>query len=92
MFGYVSANWKELNDAQKKRYQAAYCGVCRRIREQSGNVSRLGLSYDMAFLGLLLSSLYEPEEEYRHIRQDGGKPYFRTKFSSNKKSAFANKS
>ena len=63
MFGYVSANWKELNEEQKKRYQAAYCGVCRRIREQSGNVSRLGLSYDMAFLGLLLSSLYEPEEE-----------------------------
>ena len=62
MFGYVNANWKELNDAQKKRYQAAYCGVCRRIREQSGNVSRLSLRYDMAFLSLLLSSLYEPEE------------------------------
>lgn len=62
MFGYVSANWKELNEDQKNRYQAAYCGVCRRIREQSGNVSRLGLSYDMAFLSLLLSSLYEPEE------------------------------
>ena len=62
MFGYVNANWKELNEEQKKRYQAAYCGVCRRIREQSGNVSRLGLHYDMAFLSLLLSSLYEPEE------------------------------
>ena len=62
MFGYVNANWKELNEQQKNRYQAAYCGVCRRIREQSGNVSRLGLRYDMAFLGLLLSSLYEPEE------------------------------
>ena len=62
MFGYVNANWKELNEEQKKRYQAAYCGVCRRIREQSGNVSRLGLRYDMAFLSLLLSSLYEPEE------------------------------
>lgn len=62
MFGYVSANWKELNEQQKTRYQAAYCGICRRIREQAGNVSRLGLSYDMAFLSLLLSSLYEPEE------------------------------
>ena len=62
MFGYISANWAELTDAQKKRYQAAYCGVCRSIRDRSGNVSRLGLSYDMAFLSLLLSSLYEPEE------------------------------
>ena len=66
MFGYVVANWKELNEDLQNRYQAAYCGVCRRIREQSGNFSRLGLRYDMAFLALLLSSLYEPEE-------DGGK-------------------
>ena len=62
MFGYVTANRQELNEQQKTRYQAAYCGVCRRIREQSGNGSRLGLRYDMAFLSLLLSSLYEPEE------------------------------
>lgn len=62
MFGYVCANWKELTESQKNRYQAAYCGVCRGILEHSGNVSRLGLRYDMAFLSLLLSSLYEPEE------------------------------
>ena len=62
MFGYVNVNWKELTDAQKTRYGAVYCGVCRRIREQSGNVSRLGLRYDIAFLSLLLMSLYEPEE------------------------------
>ena len=62
MFGYVNANWKELTKEQQHRYQAAYCGICRRIREQSGNLSRLTLSYDMAFLGLLLMSLYEPEE------------------------------
>ena len=62
MFGYVNANWKELDDAQKDRYQSVYCGICRRIREQSGQIARLGLSYDMAFLALLLMSLYEPEE------------------------------
>ena len=63
MFGYVSANWKELNKEQKNRYQSVYCGICRRIREQSGNLPRLVLSYDMAFLSLLLMSLYEPEED-----------------------------
>lgn len=62
MFGYVNANWKELDEAQKNRYQSVYCGICRRIREQSGQIARLGLSYDMAFLALLLMSLYEPEE------------------------------
>ena len=62
MFGYVSANWKELDKTQQDRYQSVYCGICRRIREQSGSLPRLVLSYDMAFLSLLLMSLYEPEE------------------------------
>ena len=63
MFGYVTASLKELDEETQKRYGAVYCGICRRIRLQSGNVARLGLSYDMAFLALLLMSLYEPEEE-----------------------------
>ena len=68
MFGYVNASWKELTAEEKQRYQAAYCGICRRIREQSSNLSRLSLSYDMAFLALLLMSLYEPEEESHNVR------------------------
>lgn len=63
MFGYVMANLPELSKEQRRRYQAVYCGICRRIREQSSNAARLGLSYDMAFLALLLMSLYEPEEQ-----------------------------
>ncbi len=62
MFGYVNANWKELTKQQQARYGAVYCGICRRIRVQSSHMSRLALSYDMAFLSLLLMSLYEPEE------------------------------
>ena len=62
MFGYVTASLRELTKEQQRRYSAVYCGICRRIREQSGQLSRLGLSYDMAFLAVLLMSLYEPEE------------------------------
>ena len=62
MFGYVTANYQELSKEQQQRYGAVYCGICRRIRVQSGNAARLGLSYDMAFLAELLMSLYEPEE------------------------------
>ena len=62
MFGYVTASLKELDKEAEKRYGAVYCGICRRIRIQSGQVARIGLSYDMAFLALLLMSLYEPEE------------------------------
>ena len=62
MFGYVTASYDELSEAQKSRYGAVYCGICRSIRQQSGQLARLCLSYDMAFLALLLMSLYEPEE------------------------------
>lgn len=62
MFGYVTANVGELTEGEKARYHAVYCGICRRIRIRAGQTARLGLSYDMAFLALLLMSLYEPEE------------------------------
>lgn len=62
MFGYVMASVKELSQDAKKRYTAVYCGICRAIRERAGKFARLSLSYDMAFLALLLMSLYEPDE------------------------------
>lgn len=62
MFGYVMANYPELTKEQKNRYGAVYCGICRAIRAQASNTARLGLSYDCAFLALILMSLYEPEE------------------------------
>ena len=62
MFGFVTASVKELDKIQQDRYGGVYCGICRQIRASAGQTARLGLSYDMAFLALLLTSLYEPEE------------------------------
>lgn len=62
MFGFVTASPKELNKQQQMRYNGVYCGICRQIRIRSSQTARLALSYDMAFLALLLMSLYEPEE------------------------------
>ena len=62
MFGFVMANIKELEKPRRKRYAGVYCGICRGIRNQCSQSCRLALSYDMAFLSLLLMSLYEPEE------------------------------
>ncbi len=62
MFGFVAANYSELSKEQQHRYSAVYCGICRQLRSRCSQLSRLSLSYDMAFLGLLLMSLYEPEE------------------------------
>ncbi len=63
MFGLVLASTGELNPQQKQRYQGMYCGICRNIGEQSSQIARLGLRYDMVFLSMLLGSLYEPEEQ-----------------------------
>lgn len=63
MFGFVMADIQALTEQEQTRYYSVYCGICRRIRVQSSNLARLGLRYDMAFLALLLMSLYEPEEE-----------------------------
>ncbi len=62
MFGFVAANLEELTQAEKDRYGAVYCGICREIRLRASSLSRLALRYDMAFLALLHMSLYEPEE------------------------------
>ena len=62
MFGYVAANGKDLDKSQRMRYSAVYCGICRQLRLACSEFARLGLSYDMTFLALLLTSLYEPEE------------------------------
>jgi len=63
MFGFVMADLKALKREERTRYNAVYCGVCRRMCQENGTISRFGLQYDMAFLALLLMSLYEPVEE-----------------------------
>jgi hypothetical protein len=63
MFGYVTADAQLLTPEQAARYKSCYCGLCRALREQYGQAARLSLTYDMTFLVLLLSSLYEPDEQ-----------------------------
>lgn len=63
MFGFVVAHKDGLTPEQLARYRGCYCGLCRALKERCGQLSRLTIHYDMAFLVLLLSSLYEPEEQ-----------------------------
>lgn len=64
MFGFVTASVKELDKAQQDRYGGVYCGICHGIKDCATQTARLGLRYDMAFLALLLMSLYEPQETH----------------------------
>lgn len=70
MFGYLVAAPELMTEPQLGRYRAAYCGLCRSLRARHGQISGLTLTYDMTFLVLFLSSLYEPEETNRggHMR------------------------
>ncbi len=63
MFGYMIANPNDLNEAEKQRYNEIYCGLCYRLGKQHGQLARLGVTYDLTFLILLLASLYEPAEK-----------------------------
>ena len=62
MFGYVLANRQALSEAELARYRGCYCGLCHAIGRAYGQPQRFALSYDLTFLVLLLSSLYEPPE------------------------------
>lgn len=65
MFGYLTADLNSLEQPQKDRYKGCYCGLCAALKRTHGVFGRLALTYDMTFLVLLLSSMYEPEEERR---------------------------
>ncbi len=61
MFGYVVPNQQELKYREYDLYHSYYCGFCRELKKRYGFLGQLTLSYDMTFLILLLSSLYETE-------------------------------
>lgn len=65
MFGYVIINREALSEAEFVRFRAHYCGLCHQLREQYGLSGCATLSYDLTFLQLLLTSLYEPKEDRR---------------------------
>ena len=63
MFGYINVNSQELSEENKEIYQSFYCGLCRRLRHYFGAKGQILLNYDMTFLVVLLTGLYEPQCE-----------------------------
>lgn len=63
MFGYVVVNKPELKIREFEEYRAYYCGLCKALKERAGASGQMSLSYDMTFLAILLSLLYESEEK-----------------------------
>ena len=63
MFGYIQANKKELKIREFEQYRSYYCGLCHTLKKRYGRRGQLLLNYDMTFLAMVLSDLYEPAEE-----------------------------
>lgn len=63
MFGYIIINKGDMKFKEFDIYHSYYCGLCQELKNKYGKLGQIGLSYDMTFLVMLLSSLYEPETE-----------------------------
>ncbi|MBQ9886972.1 MAG: hypothetical protein IJM37_08975 [Lachnospiraceae bacterium] len=67
MFGYVTVNKDELKVKDYERYRGYYCGLCHTLKRLYGATGRITLSYDMTFLVIFLTGLYEsmPDDEFK---------------------------
>lgn len=59
MFGYVNINKDNLSKENYNVYQSYYCGLCHVLKDFSGFKGQALLNYDMTFLIVLLTGLYE---------------------------------
>ncbi len=57
MFGYVRTDTPYLYIKDDILYRAMYCGVCKGIAEVCGHRARMGLSYDVTFMSVLLHNI-----------------------------------
>ncbi|MDO5402955.1 MAG: DUF5685 family protein [Eubacteriales bacterium] len=64
MYGYVVVNKPELKFKEYDLYRSYYCGLCDVLKREYGFCGQMSISYDMTFLILLLSGLYEPKTSF----------------------------
>jgi len=61
MFGYIIVNKAEMKYKEFDIYHSYYCGLCRKLKEKYGIWGQISINYDMTFVLMLLTGLYEPE-------------------------------
>jgi len=59
MFGYITVNKQEMKFKDFDIYQSFYCGFCKELKDRFGRAGQLSVSYDMTFLLILLTALYD---------------------------------
>src|SRR5690242_13659370 len=68
MFGYVTPCKMELKIKDYEKFKSYYCGLCKSIKINIGNIPRAALNYDMTFLAILLDSLDNSKSIYTKQR------------------------
>ncbi len=63
MFGYLLANIDILTKEEKNQYRSFYCGLCNRLRNKYGLTGASTLTYDLTFVAILLTDVYNPINE-----------------------------
>jgi hypothetical protein len=66
MFGYVRINKMDLTFREYEHYKAYYCGLCKYLKINHTELSRMTINYDITFLIVLLSSIYQPSAQVFH--------------------------
>lgn len=61
VLGYVVINKESLTKDDYETYRSFYCGLCEKLQEKFGRAGQMTLNYDMTFVALLLTALYEPD-------------------------------
>lgn len=68
MFGYVTPCKMELKLKDYEKFKSYYCGLCKAIKNNFGNIPRFVLNYDMTFLAILLDSIEDSCPKYETQR------------------------
>ena len=68
MFGYVRINRAEMKFKEYDVYRSYYCGLCKTLKGKYGSISQMTLTYDLTFLSILLTGLYEPKTDIENRR------------------------
>ncbi len=68
MFGYVKVFKPEMKICEYDCYRGVYCGLCKQLGKSFGQLSRLGLSYDLTFLSVLMLSLKDESVGFEQSR------------------------
>lgn len=58
MFGYIRPFKPHMRNFEYEIYSSFYCGLCKELGKKYGQIFRMTLSYDFAFLGLLYNAYH----------------------------------